>query len=1384
MFPVTSTNQLHAMLNKEEFINFILADPKGRTSPSPTAVGTKQNLDADALGGHGFVTNAESTTVTFARQLLEASGFGPAQYLATGEVILGEDPAANHLPERVFYWPKTTGRPYQTILFELTQASGDLLTAKLFRPLKGVLEDALTALVQRTLIGFETGGERRRADVKQGKQDETLCVVSIRDERNKESRASHLICFGTVARGEGSLETFHIREEARFWEPQLTLDHLERLYDRHFMKLATEKWQDAFISGEERKLARKLLDVSHGKKADESKIQEAVVDLLEQIALSYGLKKKPGAERRLEATDLPQDHDIGIKDGELGGGRKNPFRGMTLRDAKNRLLGYIIYCLDQKEDADVLRAHLEKNNRFHNVLVVYPNGDSTGLELWQGNKPLQGNLTKRGAKFEGEGQVVNLLSRFFVVSKALVSKPKELAEELAYRARYLRGFALRELEKPEKDRDKDFSKLYISFHDIFLKGEEKGKDKKSVEAKKHDEFADSYAQTLTYGLLSARWISKDDLAAEGERFTLNNATGHLERTSPFFKDLFTQVITESHDASRDWLLQDITDLLDRIDIDAVFSGLPDDGALGHDPVMHFYEPFLAAYDPGEKKKRGVFYTPYPVVSYIVRSVHELLQTEFGLKDGLADTSTWSELIKKHPDLKLPIIADEQGNENPISGDEPFVLILDPATGTATFLVEVIDVIYRTLVAKWKKQSFTEAEIDTAWNEYVSNHLLPRLYGYELMMAPYAIAHLKIGLKLAETGYKFTSKERARVYLTNALEPAQDLSGQLKFDAPALAHEAASVNEIKRHKRFTVVIGNPPYAGISANLNEKARELVGRFKFIDGVKVNERGALQLEKNLQDDYIKFLAFAEDRLSDSAIGVCGMICNHGFIDNPTLRGVRWSLLSNFHRLWVLDLHGNVNRGEKAPDGRDDQNVFDIKDAGVAIYLGSKGRRQIATNNRISKSDVWGDREAHKYPFLGTNTYGTHSWETVTSEPEFFLFRTLSQHGSGEFNAWPKVTEVFPLHSIGMITARDGYVIDFTTDPILERAKAFRDSKLDDVATCKALGIPIKKGWNISRARERIRQIKDLSLHVRSVLYRPFDVRPVFYHESLIWGMAWPVMQHMVGGKNLALITSRMTKGETFEHVLVSNTLSEVILLSSKTSNNAFAFPLYLKSGNSDLHFDEHTNLAPQFLTILANKLRLSKDKSTGLPVSLTAENIFHYAYAVFHSPGYRNRYAEFLKIDFPRLPLTENLPLFRELSRLGGELTALHLFESPMLTKPITRFIGKSKEVAKIGWIDDTIWLDAGGKKTATTPGSSGFKGVPKAVWTFYIGGYQVCEKWLKDRKGRTLTDEDISHYQKIVVALSETIRLMAEIDKVINNHGGWPGAFQSGAITTDQ
>ena len=429
-------------------------------------------------------------------------------------------------------------------------------------------------------------------------------------------------------------------------------------------------------------------------------------------------------------------------------------------------------------------------------------------------------------------------------------------------------------------------------------------------------------------------------------------------------------------------VSEVVELLDQANMGAVVRDFGDRNPQ-EDPVIHFYEHFLAAYDKKQKVKRGFFYTPRPVVSYIVRSVDELLRTEFGLADGLADTTTWGEMAKRCEDLEIP--ADTPS-------EQVFVQILDPATGTGTFLVEVIDLIHRTMVDKWTAQGHGEKKIHALWNDYVPKHLLPRLHGYELLMAPYAIAHLKIGLKLYETDYRFESDKRARVYLTNALEPPGD--GQLTLDfLPALAHEAEAVNEIKLKQRFTVVIGNPPYSGLSSNMGPwidgllKGRlpdgTTISSYYHVDGEPLGERKVW-----LQDDYVKFTRLSQWLLDGTGAGVHGYISNHGYLDNPTFRGMRWSLMQSFQRIRVLDLHGNLKKKETPPGGGRDVNVFDIQQ-GVAIGLFAKTHRGA---KHIRHVDLWGQR-AHKYSWLLDDDADDTDWAELVPALPFYLFKPLDE-------------------------------------------------------------------------------------------------------------------------------------------------------------------------------------------------------------------------------------------------------------------------------------------------------------------------------------------------------------------------------------------------------
>lgn len=941
----------------------------------------------------------------------------------------------------------------------------------------------------------------------------------------------------------------------------------------------------------------------------------------------------------------------------------------------------------------------------------------------------------------------------------VIDTAKDLALRLAELAKRIRNRMLQVL--PRESENGELRKLLKGFQAALI----------------HDldeaQFADMYAQTITYGLFSAA-VSRT-VPGAGTAVHQGNVVDMVPVTNPFLREMLSSFLKAGGRRGKldfDELgIQEVVDLLNdpKTLMDAV---LRDFGnrTRGEDPVIHFYEEFLKAYDKKLKVQRGVFYTPQPVVSYIVRSVHELLQTEFGLTDGLADTTTWGEMLKKHRGMTLPPLTDAPSEKRTISPDEPFVQILDPATGTATFLVEVIDVIHRTLAAKWRQQRLTDAQQRAAWNDYVPQHLLPRLHAFELMMAPYAIAHMKIGLKLAETGYRFGTEERARIYLTNALEPWVKQVPLIGFDA--LAHEAAAVNEIKRHKRFTVVIGNPPYSGVSANMGEYAQSLVDAYKMIDGQALNER-----KHWLQDDYVKFLRLSQMTLDITRTGLLGFITNHGFLDNPTFRGMRQSLLGSFTKIYGHDLHGSTKKAALTPEDIQDQNVFDIQQ-GVAITLAVHGEN--GEQCQVFHSDLWGPRE-QKYSFLQESTLKTTAWHEVIPSSPYYFFVPKNIENQGEYQSAFPMTEAMPEYVNGIVTARDGFVIDFEDAPLKQRLSVFLDGKLSDAEVKHTLDISENYAWRVKEARKELRGCADWHKTLTNILYRPFDLRRIAYHRSVVWRTRTEVMRHMTSGKNLGLCTNRQVNDE-FRHVGVSRNIINDCTLSLATKERTYLFPLWLypNENSADLLDEKNPrpNLSPRFLKAVATQLHLQQTGRHGLPDGLTPEDIFHYAYAVFHSPGYRSRYAEFLKIDFPRLPLTGNLELFRVLARLGSELTALHLLESPKLAQPITEFTGGLQcDVEKISWSGNTVWVD----KAQTT----GFQGVREEVWNFHIGGYQVCEKWLKDRgpkkgkRGRTLTKDDIEHYQKIVVALSETIRLMAEIDRVIDAHGGWPGAFQTAA-----
>lgn len=1007
--------------------------------------------------------------------------------------------------------------------------------------------------------------------------------------------------------------------------------------------------------------------------------------------------------------------------------------------------------LDEIEDGEQMGRYLESLTNL--ILTDY-------LEFrWyvSGKHRLTARLASVGAQGKlrtepgGAEQATELLTAFLNAQVPTVGTPKELAARMAALARLIRDIIHRTFEDEDKggslhQQMEGFRKVLL--HDLI-----------------EEQFADMYAQTICYGLFAARCNAKGD-----EPFTRQHAAYDLPKTNPFLRKMFGHIAGPDLDERIVWAVDDLAELLNRADIGAI---LQDFGkrTRREDPVVHFYETFLAAYDPKMREARGIYYTPEPVVSYIVRSVDHILKTDFSLPEGLADSS---KIKIKNPDTKEKV-------------DVHKVLILDPAVGTGTFLFSVIDLI---------NESFKGNK--GLWSSYVSQHLLPRLFGFELLMAPYAVAHMKLGLQLAETGYDFKTDERLRIYLTNTLEEAYELTG-LPLFTQWLAEEANAAGQIKQEAPVMVVLGNPPYSGQSANTGQWIADLLrgkdtqtgkptGNYFEVDGQALGERNP----KWINDDYVKFMRFAQWRIEKTGYGILAFITNHGYLNNPTFRGMRQSLMETFDDIYVLDLHGNKKKKERCPDGSEDDNVFDIQQ-GVAISIFIKKVSARKKPTKVFHADLWGVRElfeehSHnrpvlsggKYHWLWQNEVSTTIWTILKPQSPFYLFVPQDTNLRTEYEHGWKITEILPIHGVGLTTARDHVVIDNEEKAILERARLFRDSKDSDEELCRQLAIPMKKGWDITKSRKLIRAEHDLKKFVRPIQYRPFDARLIFYHDSLIWRTVKQVMRHMLSGQNVGLVSARSNKSQSPDHFYCTRLMMETKCGESTTQSCLFplyiypaaskSIPLFESDANGSVYDDRCPNLHAKFIEDLAGKLKMrfvAEDRGC-LNKTFGPEDVFDYMYAVFHSPTYRSRYAEFLKIDFPRLPLTSNLALFRALCGLGETLVSLHLIEKhgPKIT---------SYPVAGDNMVETVRYTEPGqgtAKGRVWINKTQYFEGVQPDVWDFHIGGYQVCQKWLKDRKGRQLTYDDLTHYQHVVSALAETIRLMAEIDETIEEHGGWP------------
>ena len=874
------------------------------------------------------------------------------------------------------------------------------------------------------------------------------------------------------------------------------------------------------------------------------------------------------------------------------------------------------------------------------------------------------------------------------------------------------------------------------------------------------EFADIYAQTLAYGMFAAR-LHDDDL----ETFSRQEAAERIPKTNPFLRRLFDSVAGTNIDDRIKLTVDNLAEVFRATDVAAILKNFGKTTQT-QDPIIHFYETFLAEYNPKLRKQRGVWYTPEPVVKFIVRAVDDILKSEFDLADGIADTS------------KVEIEKQTQTRDSRTkSGFKTIkelvhkVQILDPATGTGTFLAAIIQHIFHSQFEN----------MGGIWSSYVEQDLLPRLHGFELLMASYAMAHLKLDMLLTDTGYQPINPKRLQVYLTNSLEEHHPDTGTLF--AGWLSAEANEANAIKRDSPVMVVVGNPPYSGVSANNNEWISSLIEDYKYVDGVHFNER-----KHWLNDDYVKFIRYGQQYIEKNGEGILAFINPHGFLDNPTFRGMRWNLLKTFDKIYTIDLHGNTKRNEVAPDGSADENVFDIMQ-GVSINVFVKTGKSTDTKlSEVYHYDLFGKREL-KYEFLSNKSFSDINFETLSPAKPNIFFVPRDNSNSELYYKGFNIHKIFKVNSTGIQSSRDGFVIDFDKDQLLERINDFADpSKKDEEVRTKYFShkksakykMGDTRGWKIEQARKDLQNI-ELSTQIAELSYRPFDKRFIFYSDIMVDWTRKNVMCHLLDRDNYSLLIPRQLAEEDFYHVLVDDSIADMCVISNKTKEANVVFPLYLYPNDSLQGSTEvcarESNLDEEIVENIAKKLSLyfTPDHKASDKKSLetfTSLDILDYIYAVLYSPTYRATYKEFLRIDFPRVPYPSNPGKFWQLVDLGGQLRQMHLLQSPKLVEKLkilnlTYPKAGNNEVTRkmtknsVGFVPNEanesfgkVWIND----------DQYFDNVPLVAWEFNIGGYQPAQKWLKDRQGHTLNITDIKHYMNITASLSLTDELMKEIDEI--------------------
>ena len=879
-----------------------------------------------------------------------------------------------------------------------------------------------------------------------------------------------------------------------------------------------------------------------------------------------------------------------------------------------------------------------------------------------------------------------------------IANAGQLAQLMAGKARMLREVLGRALEqgyaaapKGASPRSPGADLLYAKYLEL---------KEKLIRDLKREEFADVYAQTIVYGLFAARLH-----CPAGSVFERSHLAELVPATNPLLRAIFLDLIVVNPEPRIAWLVDDLVEMFAQADTDRMLGGGAWDAGPGggaQDPLVHFYEDFLRAYDPAKRKTRGVWYTPLPIVRFMVRAVDALLQRDFGLPQGLADSG----LLPGRPQHR--------------------VQILDPATGTGTFLAEVVRQIHSTFTGR-----------EGAWPQYVGAHLLPRLFGFELLMAPYAVAHLKLETLLRQTGYTTARGPRLGIYLTNSLE------GETEFQAfPGfIDQEAAGANAIKRSGRVMVMLGNPPYNVASSNQSKWIKGLVADYKR----NLGERTI----NSLSDDYIKFIRLGQHYIERNGRGIVAYVCNNRFLDGRIFFRMREELALAFDAIYIVNLHGSTKVKESVPSGSKDENVFGIT-LGVCICIMVKSNTRRAGLSRVYYHDLWG-RKQEKFEALGQLRLHDLQRQEISYEPPSYYFTPKDFGLRDEYEEGLKIENIFASGGKNgietdndpvCVCATEEMAIQLSNDAIMLNEDSFRHKyKITKEG----------RNWTVARAQADVRE-NAATLRFPGYDYRPFDRKFVIYTGRTNGILSRPVSRSydcLLSGLNFALILCNKLSSTDFNHVFCCETLPDRCLLSNRTSETTKIFPLYTARNAGKNFFDSGDSLVPNLQPEAVARFEAIAGRK------ITPEELFDYIYAVLHTPGYRQRYREFLKVDFPRIPLPKDGAHFEAMAGKGGALRRLHLLQdADGWVLEATYPVAGSNAVEAVRWEGDRVYINA----------QQHFGHVPREVWEFYIGGYQPAQKWLKDRRGKALDYEDIERYRRIVHALGETIRIMGELERM--------------------